>query len=103
MQISDETKQTFMNKTIKLMILVAVVSVGFLVGTQGKSSKVEEGKSPLTLANVEALTDGENDCTNINGYRQWNTSGKLFQRESEFYDCCSKERDGYSPKENCRG
>lgn len=85
------------------MALIAVVSVGILAGTLASSSKVDETKSSLTLANVEALTDEENDCTNINGYRQWNTSGKLFQRESEFYDCCSKDREGYSPKGNCRG
>lgn len=85
------------------MVFMAIASVGFLAGIQGMSSKVGDSKSPLTLVNVEALTDEENECKNINGYRQWNTTGKLFQRESEFYDCCSKDREGYSPKGNCRG
>lgn len=92
-----------MKQTIKLVALIAIVSVGILAETLAPSSKANKTKSTLTLVNVEALTDEENDCTNINGYRQWNTSGKLFQRESEFYDCCSKDREGYSPKGNCKG
>ena len=81
-------------------MVVASVAMGY-VGYETYNSQYE---GTLLLENVEALAnDYENkpSCDNINGYRQWETSGGLFKKEKCFYDCCYKQQTGYSPEGTC--
>lgn len=87
-----------------LLILgcIAVVAIATVVGTKAFKSNADESNE-LLMANVEALTDGESNspCNNVNGYRSWALTGFL-KPKREFYDCCYKLQEGYSPKDNCR-
>lgn len=57
----------------------------------------------LLKENVEALTNGDvSPCVkNINGYKEWNTSGFLSHKKN-FYDCCTILREGYKPSGICQ-
>ncbi len=87
-----------------LLILGCIVAVAIatVVGTKTLQSNADESNE-LLMANVEALTDGESNspCNNVNGYRSWALTGFL-KPKREFYDCCYKLQEGYSPKDNCR-
>lgn len=60
-------------------------------------------ESDLLLENAEALAsdDEGSDCHYSNGYRSWNSSGRPWEKEKEFYDCCAELRHGYNPSGNC--
>ena len=90
------------NKLFFLLPCIAVVAITAFVGTKTLKSNADKSNE-LLMANVEALTDVEanSPCDNINGYRSWALTGFL-KPKREFYDCCYKLQEGYSPKDNCR-
>lgn len=86
--------------------LFFVCSVSGFIGTMPflYNNDVEYSSS-LLKENVEALTGDETSpCVhNTNGYKNWKTSGGIFSKKKEFYDCCTVLREGYSPSGNCNG
>ncbi len=74
------------------MIVAVLVGYGVRKSVNNSSTELSE----LTLANVEALANGEDDkCTNKNGYRIWNHNGIVLKH---FRDCCYYEQNGYNPQ-----
>ncbi len=82
---------------LPVLAITALIAVGHQ-GIQSFSAN-GDGRNSLIMENVEALSQMERPCDNINGYRQWSTSGFL-KSEKEFYDCCYNLTSGYSPSGN---
>ncbi|MDO4737311.1 MAG: hypothetical protein ACI3ZJ_07920 [Bacteroidaceae bacterium] len=88
-------------KIMMLSCIAACAIVSGYVGMKAYESHAYESNS-LLIQNVEALTsDIERPCDNSSGFRMWATSGFL-KTKKEFYDCCYKIQQGYSPSGNCR-
>lgn len=87
------------HKFFKAALLIAIIAV--TAGWSFHQNNKETRMSELALANVEALALGESDCHNTNGYKSWETES-WFGSKKEFYDCCNKLREGYSPSGNCQ-
>jgi len=87
-------------KVFMMLSCITAVAIATFVGTKALKPNVND----LLLQNVEALSqDGDSGmtCDNINGYKSWALKGFLKQKR-EFYDCCYKLQEGYSPEGNCR-
>lgn len=87
-----------MRKVFKPMLALAFIT---LVSYNVYSSQQKTTISDLALSNVEALANGEADCHNTNGYKDWETES-WFGNKKEFYDCCHVLRSGYSPSGSCQ-
>lgn len=90
-----------MKKYFKSAVVAAVAALA-VVNVYKAQTKVE--LSDLQIKNVEALANGEGNinCDNRSGYRQWNTKPSNSEdKEKAFYDCCYVLRYGYSPSDNC--
>lgn len=74
------------------------------VSGYGISKSIEKDTAELnalTLANIEALADGEgntNDCSK-NGYKKWFATTNIpTQRKEVFRDCWCNPSEGYDPQ-----
>lgn len=88
-----------MNKNI--VKATFVVAIAIIAGYNVYTSQQKVEMSDLAMSNVEALANGESDCHNTNGYKDWDTES-WFGNKKEFYDCCNVLRSGYSPSGNCQ-
>lgn len=78
--------------------ITLAIALGFTV-TKNRSITM----SNLQFANVEALSNEENDCHHTNGYRVYSVSKPNFwTSKKSFRDCCGVEKTGYNPQEDCR-
>ena len=94
-----------MKKRKVILSAMTIVSMA-IIGYHGmRTFSIEnENQNPLLLRNIEALSDPSEEhkpCDNVNGYRQWSSSGFL-RVKKEFYDCCYGMQQGYNPQDNCR-
>lgn len=79
-----------------------VLGLSAYAGYRTYDAYTGESESNLLLANAEALADNEgDDCNYENGYRSWNSEGRFWEKEEEFYDCCQELRHGYNPSGTC--
>lgn len=88
----------------KILTTLSIAAVAIISGYGGMKAYQPHvvGHSDLLAKDIEALADpGETKCNNTSGYKQWNLSGGLLGKNKEFYDCCYKLRQGYSPSGNC--
>ena len=87
---------------LSAIVLFAVCLTGWTIVNNQKQREDDNFSK-----NVEALTlpaenpDGTPPCNNKNGFKQWSINGGLLQHKKNFYDCCYKLREGYSPEGAC--
>lgn len=84
--------------------LVAIAAFALITGLNVYKAQMKERLSNNQFKNVEALANGEGNsqCDNRSGYRQWETKpDNPDDKEKAFYDCCYVLRYGYNPSENC--
>lgn len=90
-----------MKKYLKVVVMAVFV---FMTGFNVYKAQTGVKLSDTQLKNVEALASGEGNgqCDNRSGYRQWETKpGNPDDKEKAFYDCCYVLRYGYNPSDNC--
>ncbi|WP_262481950.1 NVEALA domain-containing protein [Capnocytophaga canis] len=86
-----------MFKSLLITGIVAISSYGISQSIDNDTTEL----SGITLANIEALADGEgntNDCSK-NGYKKWFATTNIpTQRKEVFRDCWCNSAEGYDPQ-----
>ncbi|CEN36801.1 NVEALA domain-containing protein [Capnocytophaga cynodegmi] len=88
-----------MSNFFKGLLVAGIVAIsGYGIS---KSISKDTTLDVLTLANIEALADGEgntNDCFK-NGYKKWFATTNIpTQRKEVFRDCWCNSAEGYDPQ-----